>query len=62
VLSQGNRAKASKFRYVKPVANFIPYGRYNDRQGRRYMPGHGLLAGPMPCHWKIGTWRWDLPV
>ena len=20
-----------------------------------------VLAGPMPCHWKIGTWLWDLP-
>jgi len=19
-----------------------------------------VLAGPMPCHWKFGTWRWDL--
>jgi len=19
-----------------------------------------VLAGPMPCHWKIGTWLWDL--
>ena len=21
-----------------------------------------VLAGPMPCHRKNGTWRWDLPV